>query len=224
MIVLQEFTQPDFELGAIVPIIATFAAAVIGVGVDAFAPAGRRALVHVSMAVVALTVSLVWAIAAIGDTPITTFNGALAIDGPTVFAQAAIATLHAAQRVSHLYMAERLGRSPAGDAFTPAGGVDARSARSSACSPCSVCPQTEVYPLTMFAAAGMMMFVASNDLLTMFVALEVLSLPLYVLTGLARRRRLLSQEASLKYFLLGAFASAFFLYGLVPPLRRHAAR
>ncbi len=48
----------------------------------------------------------------------------------------------------------------------------------------------------------------------MFVALEVLSLPLYLLCGLARRRRLLSQEAALKYFLLGAFSSAFFLYGI----------
>jgi NADH-quinone oxidoreductase subunit N len=48
----------------------------------------------------------------------------------------------------------------------------------------------------------------------MFVALEVLSLPLYLLCGLARRRRLLSQEAAVKYFLLGAFASAFFLYGV----------
>ena len=48
----------------------------------------------------------------------------------------------------------------------------------------------------------------------MFIALEVLSLPLYLICGLARRRRLLSQEAAVKYFLLGAFASAFFLYGL----------
>ena len=47
----------------------------------------------------------------------------------------------------------------------------------------------------------------------MFVALEILSLPLYLLCGLARRRRLLSQEAALKYFLLGALSSAFFLYG-----------
>jgi NADH-quinone oxidoreductase subunit N len=60
----------------------------------------------------------------------------------------------------------------------------------------------------------MMVFCAANDLLTMFVALEVLSLPLYLMCGLARRRRLLSQEAAVKYFLLGAFASAFFLYGL----------
>ncbi|MGH3434198.1 MAG: NADH-quinone oxidoreductase subunit NuoN, partial [Thermocrispum sp.] len=74
--------------------------------------------------------------------------------------------------------------------------------------------QTEVFPLTLFALGGMMTFCAANDLLTMFIALEVLSLPLYLMCGLARRRRLLSQEAAVKYFLLGAFASAFFLYGL----------
>ncbi len=48
----------------------------------------------------------------------------------------------------------------------------------------------------------------------MFVALEMLSLPLYLLCGLARRRRLLSHEAAMKYFLLGAFSSAFFLFGV----------
>ena len=74
--------------------------------------------------------------------------------------------------------------------------------------------QTEVFPLAMFAVGGMLLFPASNDLLLMFVALEVLSLPLYLLSGLARRRRLLSQEAAMKYFLLGAFSSAFFLYGV----------
>ena len=51
--------------------------------------------------------------------------------------------------------------------------------------------QTEVFPLMLFAVGGMMLFPAANDLLTMFVALEVLSLPLYLLCGLARRRRLL---------------------------------
>jgi NADH-quinone oxidoreductase subunit N len=74
--------------------------------------------------------------------------------------------------------------------------------------------QTEIYPLAMFALGGMLLFPACNNLLLMFVALEVLSLPLYLMAGLARRRRLLSQEAALKYFLLGAFASAFFLYGV----------
>ena len=74
--------------------------------------------------------------------------------------------------------------------------------------------QTEAFPLTIFALAGMMLFAGANDLLLMFVALEVLSLPLYLLCALARRRRLLSQEAAVKYFLFGAFASAFFLYGV----------
>jgi NADH-quinone oxidoreductase subunit N len=53
----------------------------------------------------------------------------------------------------------------------------------------------------------------SSDLITLFVALEMLSLPLYLMAGLSRRRRLLSQESALKYFLLGAFSSAFFLFG-----------
>src|SRR2546429_3371402 len=73
---------------------------------------------------------------------------------------------------------------------------------------------TEVYPLLLFALGGMMLFVSATALLPMCVAWEVFSLPLYLMCGLARRRRLLSQEAALKYFLLGAFASAFFLFGI----------
>ena len=74
--------------------------------------------------------------------------------------------------------------------------------------------QTEVFPLALFAIGGMMIFPAATDTVTLFVALEVLSLPLYLLCGLARRRRLISQEAAVKYFLLGAFTSAIFVYGL----------
>jgi NADH-quinone oxidoreductase subunit N len=73
---------------------------------------------------------------------------------------------------------------------------------------------TEVYPLTLFAVAGMLLFPLASDLITLFVALEMLSLPLYLMAGLSRRRRLLSQESALKYFLLGAFSSAFFLLGI----------
>jgi len=73
---------------------------------------------------------------------------------------------------------------------------------------------TEVFPLTLFAVAGMMLFPIATDFITLFVALEVLSLPLYIMTGLSRRRRLMSQEAALKYFLLGAYSSAFFLFGI----------
>src|SRR5918999_1498972 len=70
----------------------------------------------------------------------------------------------------------------------------------------------EFYALVMFATSGMTLLAAAADLIVVFLALEVLSLSLYVLAGFSWRR-LASQEASLKYFLLGAFSSAFFLYG-----------
>ena len=98
------------------------------------------------------------------------------------------------------------------DAFTPSGATVPGSGDELAAGRAGFLT-TEVYPLTLIAVGGMMLFGSCGDLLTMFIALEVLSLPLYVLCGLARRRRLLSQEASLKYFLLGAFASAIFLFG-----------
>ncbi|CAM5732861.1 NADH-quinone oxidoreductase subunit N OS=Streptomyces microflavus OX=1919 GN=nuoN_1 PE=3 SV=1 [Streptomyces microflavus] len=60
----------------------------------------------------------------------------------------------------------------------------------------------------------MLVFPAANDLLTLFVALEVFSLPLYLLCAVARRKRLISQEAAVIYFLLGAFSSAFLLFGI----------
>jgi len=71
----------------------------------------------------------------------------------------------------------------------------------------------EYYPLLLFATAGMTLLAAANDLLLVFLALEVLSLSLYVLAGFARRDDA-SQESALKYFLLGAFSSAFLLYGI----------
>ena len=71
----------------------------------------------------------------------------------------------------------------------------------------------EYYPLLLFATAGMTLIVAATDLIVVFLALEILSLSLYLLTGFSFRR-LASSEASMKYFLLGAFSSAFFLYGI----------
>src|ERR1051325_195488 len=73
--------------------------------------------------------------------------------------------------------------------------------------------RTEYYPLLLFATAGMTLFVSANDLIVVFLALEILSLSLYLMTGFSFRR-LGSAEASMKYFLLGAFSSAFFLYGI----------
>ncbi len=74
-------------------------------------------------------------------------------------------------------------------------------------------PPGEYYALTLFAISGMMLMASAIDLLVIFLALEVLSLSVYVLTGI-RRASLAGAEASFKYFLLGAFSSAFFLYGV----------
>ena len=74
-------------------------------------------------------------------------------------------------------------------------------------------PAGEYYALTLFAISGMMLMAAAVDLLVIFLALEVLSLAVYVLTGL-RRSSPAGAEAAFKYFLLGAFSSAFFLYGI----------
>jgi len=74
-------------------------------------------------------------------------------------------------------------------------------------------PAGEYYALTLFAISGMMLMAAAADLLVVFLALEVLSLAVYVLTAL-RRDSATGAEAAFKYFLLGAFSSAFFLYGV----------
>lgn len=71
----------------------------------------------------------------------------------------------------------------------------------------------EFVALVMFSAAGMIAMAAANDLIVVFVTLEVLSIPLYVLAAYDRRRAR-SLEAGIKYFVLGAFSSAIFLYGV----------
>jgi NADH-quinone oxidoreductase subunit N len=74
-------------------------------------------------------------------------------------------------------------------------------------------PAGEYYALMLFAIAGMMLMASATDLLVIFLALEVFSLAVYVLTGI-RRASAAGAEAAFKYFLLGAFSSAFFLYGV----------
>jgi len=71
----------------------------------------------------------------------------------------------------------------------------------------------EYYALVLFAAAGMGILAGANELVTAFVGLEMSSISTYVLVGF-RRKAAVSNEASMKYFLLGSFATAFFLYGI----------
>jgi NADH-quinone oxidoreductase subunit N len=71
----------------------------------------------------------------------------------------------------------------------------------------------EYYVLLLFSVAGMMLMALAADLIVVFLALELLSLPLYIMAGFARPK-LDSEEAALKYFLLGAFSGGIFLYGV----------
>jgi len=74
-------------------------------------------------------------------------------------------------------------------------------------------PAGEYYAMLLFAIVGMMLMAQATDLLVIFLALETMSIAVYILTGI-RRDQQQSTEAAFKYFLLGAFASAFFLYGI----------
>jgi NADH-quinone oxidoreductase subunit N len=202
------FEAPDLSYAALAPLLIVLGAACVGVLVEAFGPRDGRQPIQVTVALLGTVGGLVATIWLHGRHEVTA-AGALAVDGPALFLQGTIAALGA---LSILLFAERA-LDPARSAFVTSVAVPVGSVRDRE-QLTSTRVQTEVYPLATFAIGGMMLFAASNDLLIMFVALEVLSLPLYLICGLARRRRLLSQEAAVKYFLLGAFASGFFLYGL----------
>ncbi|KRE58665.1 NADH-quinone oxidoreductase subunit NuoN [Phycicoccus sp. Soil748] len=204
------FKAADVSYGAIAPMLIVVAGALVGVLVEAFAPRRVRHTTQLALALVTLVAAFVVLVTV--STKATNRGGTLAqaviIDGPSLFLQGAILLMSV---LGVLTMAEKFG-GQGSDAFTPMGAAVPGSAHEAAALRAGLAT-SEVFPLTLFAVVGMMLFPAAGDLLTMFVALEVLSLPLYLMCGLARRRRLLSQEASLKYFLLGAFSSAFFLFG-----------
>ncbi|WP_378729528.1 NADH-quinone oxidoreductase subunit NuoN [Nocardia brasiliensis] len=219
---------PSIEYGLLSPMLIVFGVAVISVLVEAFMGRRFRFGTQVLLSLVGLIAALV-AVVRLAGTEATAVVGAVAIDGVTLFLQGTILMVSI---LGVLFMAERgaeprvAARSGPGTwsvaAATLGRGVDAFTPQASSVPGSSMervalragIATTEVFPLTLLAVGGLLLFPASNDLLTMFVALEVLSLPLYLLCGLARRKRLLSQEAALKYFLLGAFSSAFFLYGV----------
>jgi len=204
------FQSPHLEYGLLWPVFVVFGVACVGIVVEAFVPRERRYASQVALTLIGLVVALIRVvIIGVDVTPRTVAEGALVIDGPGIFLWGVILVVALA---GVLLFAERqldTGVSAfAGQAAALPGTAAERTAAQRGMD------HTEVYPLLLFAVGGMMLFPVAGDLLMLFVALEVLSLPLYLLVGLARRRRLLSQEAALKYFLLGAFSSGFFLYGL----------
>ncbi|AXG78377.1 NADH-quinone oxidoreductase subunit NuoN [Streptomyces paludis] len=210
---------PKIEYAQLSPVIIVLGAAVLGILIEAFVPRKGRYHAQLFLTLVALAASFAAVVALAADGYGTTkaqiaAMGAIAVDGPALFLQG---TILLASVVAIFTFAERRldpeshGRrvdSFAAQAASVPGSDSEKAAVKAGFT------TTEVFPLALFAVAGMLVFPAANDLLTLFIALEVFSLPLYLLCALARRKRLMSQEAAVKYFLLGSFSSAFLLFGI----------
>ncbi|MFF4670055.1 NADH-quinone oxidoreductase subunit NuoN [Streptomyces sp. NPDC001279] len=215
----EKFQAPVIEYTQLMPVLIVIGAAVVGVLVEAFVPRRSRYYTQVFLTVVALAASFAAIIGLAAGGHGTTkagivAMGAIAIDGPTLFLQGTILLTalvavftFAERRLDPASHGNRVDSFAAQAASVPGSDSEKAAVRAGFTT-------TEVFPLVLFSVAGMLVFPAANDLLTLFVALEVFSLPLYLLCAVARRKRLMSQEAAVKYFLLGAFSSAFLLFGI----------
>jgi NADH-quinone oxidoreductase subunit N len=179
---------PPVAWRAIAPELALATAGVVLLMVVAFAPNARRGvlatLTLLGLAVAGALTGWNWDLRAVA------FDGAVALDGITRYARV---VLLAVGVLTTLMAVSDGARAPAGEA------------REGQAPP-------EVFPLMLFALTGMVLLAAASDLLVVFIALEILSLALYIMAGSTRRSS--AQEAAMKYFLLGAFSSAFLLYGI----------
>jgi NADH-quinone oxidoreductase subunit N len=180
----QPLPLPQVDWRAIAPELALAAAAVVLLLVVAFRPqTSRNLLAGLTVAGLAVAAALTaWN----WDIQRVAFDGAVSLDGITRYARV---VLLAVGVLATLMVAQGDGPEGEPDDSPP-----------------------EVFPLLLFALLGMVLLAAASDLLVVFIALEILSLSLYVLAG--ETRRLAAQEAAMKYFLLGAFSSAFLLYGI----------
>lgn len=196
------FQTPVLEYALLAPILIVLAGAVIGVLIEALAPRTIRPIAQLSVTLGSLIIALVQTWLIRGENSKSVALGAVMFDGAGALFQISILIMAI---LAVLLIADQ-------DNFTAVAAALPGSEEESA-GLAQGFKLTEVFPLTLFAVSGMLYFPIATDLISLFVALEVFSLPLYLMSGLSRRRRLLSQEAALKYFLLGSFASAFFLFG-----------
>ena len=201
---------PTVEWGALSALIVVLGAAVLGTLVEALPLPTLRRVVNGFLMIASILVALgllVWRF--------LTLDGIHQIAAGTLLEDPVSLSFQIVLLVISLLAAlVVLGRSnPADGSFAPQAGDDPGSAQEDYALKTSY-QRTEMFVLMLFSVGGMMVFISANNLLMLFVALELMSLPLYVLSAMSRRRRLLSQEAGFKYFLLGAYASAFFLMGI----------
>ncbi len=202
------FTAPQIAWASLIPIIIVLGGAVVGVLVEAFAPVKtRRALV---IGIALLTTLAAGAVIATRWLAVLDAPSSLGeyIEDPLVLAAQFILVVIAFLAI--LVMADR---TEAGDGAFAAQPSDRPGSADEELSDAKGYQRSEMFPLALFSLGGMMLFPAADSYVMLFVALEVMSLPLYILAATARRRRQLSQEAGLKYFILGAFSSGFLLMG-----------
>jgi NADH-quinone oxidoreductase subunit N len=175
---------PELEFVPILPELILCGAAIVGLLYEAFAPRSDRG-VHLAIGLAGLAAAAAATFTVWGwDGPAAVMAGMVAADRFSVVARLLLLAIAA---VTLLYGAHYFARSGDED-------------------------RGEFTPLVLFATAGMTLITAAADLIVVFLALEILSLALYVLAGITGRPG--SNEAAMKYFLLGAFSSAFFLYGV----------
>jgi NADH-quinone oxidoreductase subunit N len=198
-----EFTSPYLNYSQLAPILIVLAGALIGVLIEAFAPRAARHSSQLFISIFSLVASFGALMMVRNESSTDAAMGSVAFDGAGVLIQASVLII---AMLSIFLISDQ-------ENFTPVAAAVPGSDEEKHALQADI-RVTEVFPLTLFAVAGMLLFPVATDLITLFVALEVLSLPLYLMAGLSRRRRLASQEAALKYFLLGAFSSAFFLLGI----------
>ncbi|MET4925342.1 NADH-quinone oxidoreductase subunit NuoN [Streptomyces sp. PSRA5] len=216
---IDKIPAPKIEYAQLAPVLIVLGAAVLGILLEAFVPRKGRYYAQLFLSVVALAAAFAAVVAlAAGGYGSTKAHlaamGAIAVDGPALFLQGVI--LLTSVVAVFTFAERRLDPESHGtriDSFA-AQGASVPGSESEKAAVRAGFTTTEVFPIMLFAVAGMLVFPAANDLLTLFIALEVFSLPLYLLCALARRKRLMSQEAAVKYFLLGAFSSAFLLFGV----------
>ncbi len=197
------FVSPVLNYTLLSPMLIVLAGALIGVLVEAFVSKALRPIVQLSITIGTLVLSLAQVLRIRDEESTTAAMGSVVIDGPAILLQASILIIS----IISVFLIADTDQFTALAAALPGSDEERHAVQTGN-------QVTEVYPLSLFAISGMMLFPVSSDLITLFVALEMLSLPLYLMAGLSRRRRLASQEAALKYFLLGAFSSAFFLFGM----------
>ena len=177
------FETPEFAWRAVGPALALAAGGTIALIADAAARGRFSRKALVGLTLASIGVAA-WFTFDLKDTRAVAMQGFVAVDGVALFANLILLTAAAMTvMVSYHYLQSR------------------RIHRG------------EYYPLLLFSTAGMVLLASANDLLLVFLGLEILSLAIYILVGFARRDER-SQEGSLKYFLIGAFSSAFLLYGL----------